>query len=203
MKFMLKIIRIIFLNICLFSSFSSFALENGVVAPDFKLMTASGKLTGLKDFKGKTVVLEWTNHGCPFVRKHYDSGNMQSLQKKYTQKDIIWLSIISSAEGKQGYVKPDEALADKKKFNSSATDVLLDPKGEVGLRYEAKTTPHMFIISKDGKLVDQGAIDSINSTDPNDIKSAENYIEKALDSILSKKPIKVSKTKSYGCSVKY
>jgi peroxiredoxin len=203
MKFMLKIIKNILLSFCVLFSFSSLALENGAIAPDFSLMAASGKLISLKEFKGKTVVLEWTNHGCPFVRKHYDSGNMQALQKKYSQKGIIWLSIISSAEGKQGYVKPEEALSDKKKFNSLATDVLLDPKGVTGMMYEAKTTPHMFIINKEGKLVYQGAIDSINSTDSHDVKNAENYIEKALDSILGNKPIKVAKTKSYGCSVKY
>jgi hypothetical protein len=198
-----KIIKNSFFALLLGFSLHTNAIENGALAPDFKLMAASGKMIGLQDYKGKTIVLEWTNHGCPFVRKHYDSGNMQSLQKKYSEKGIIWLSIISSAEGKQGYVKPDEALADRKKFNSMATDVLLDPKGEVGLKYEAKTTPHMFIISKEGKLVYQGAIDSINSTDPKDIKASENYIEKALDSILSNKAIKISKTKSYGCSVKY
>ncbi|MFZ4712278.1 MAG: redoxin domain-containing protein [Bacteriovoracaceae bacterium] len=196
MKFFLTLLALLL-------TLTSFAVENGAIAPDFSLKGAAGKEVKLSDYKGKTVVLEWTNHGCPFVKKHYESGNMQALQKKYTEKKIVWLSIISSAEGKQGYVNEKEAAADKLKFNSGATDVLLDPKGVVGQMYEAKTTPHMFIISAEGKLLYQGAIDSINSTDKEDVAKAENYVSAALDSILDKKEIKAAKTKSYGCSVKY
>ncbi len=188
----------------LLMSFSAFAaIDNGTMAPDFTLKSASGKEVKLSDFKGKTVVLEWLNHGCPFVKKHYSSGNMQELQKTYTAKGIVWLSIISSAEGKQGYVDAKGAAQDKATHKSNATDILLDPKGTVGGVYEAKTTPHMFIINAEGTLVYQGAIDSIASTDTNDVVKADNYVALALDSILEKKPIKVSKTKSYGCSVKY
>src|SRR5262245_4578053 len=126
-------------------SFSAFALETGTEAPDFTLSTKT-----LSDYKGKIVVLEWLNHGCPFVRKHYDSGNMQSLQKKYTEKGIVWLSIISSAPGKQGHVDEKGAQADKTSNKSVATAILLDTDGKVGQLYGAKTTPHMYIIDKNG-----------------------------------------------------
>lgn len=185
-------------------SFSALAsVENGAMAPDFTLKSASGKEVKLSDYKGKTVVLEWLNHGCPFVKKHYVSGNMQELQKKYTDKGIVWLSVISSAEGKQGYVDAKGATQDKATHKSYATDILLDSKGTVGGMYEAKTTPHMFIVDASGKLVYQGAIDSVASTDTNDVAKADNYVAQALDSMLANKPVKVAKTKSYGCSVKY
>lgn len=191
------------LALCALMISSAYAVDTGTTAPDFSLAAASGKTVKLSDFKGKTVVLEWLNHGCPFVRKHYDSGNMQSLQRTYTGKGVVWLSIISSAEGKQGHVDAKGAAADKVSNKSSATDILLDPTGTVGKTYEAKTTPHMYVINPQGVLVYQGAIDDKASADPADVKSAKNYVAAALDATLSGKTVAIGSTKSYGCGVKY
>ncbi len=172
-------------------------------APDFKLTDATGKEHSLSDFKGKWVVLEWVNFGCPFVKKHYGSGNMQNLQKTYTEKGIIWLSICSSAPGKEGYYD-SEALTEKiKSTNNASTAYLVDSEGKVGKMYEAKTTPHMFIVDPEGKLAYAGGIDNIASTDKDDIKEATNYVKEALDAALAGKPIAVKSSKPYGCSVKY
>lgn len=184
-------------------SLSAFAVETGSQAPSFKLEGVSGKPVSLADYKGKIVVLEWLNHGCPFVRKHYDSQNMQSLQRKYTKEGVVWLSVISSAKGKQGHVTPGEGLAEKTKNQSVATDILLDPKGTVGQLYGAKTTPHMYVIAKDGTLVYQGAIDDKPDTEKESIKGARNYVAEALDALMAGKKVKVASTKAYGCSVKY
>lgn len=184
---------------------AAFALTTGEKAPNFKLNGLNPKLKeiSLSDYKGKIVVLEWVNHGCPFVRKHYDSGNMQSLQKKYTEKNVIWLSIVSSAPGKQGHVDTEGATKEKKDNKSSATDVLLDPTGKVGKLYGAKTTPHMYIVDKEGTLVYQGAIDSTADAEKDSIPSAKNYVSSALDELMAGKKVTVHTTKSYGCSVKY
>jgi peroxiredoxin len=197
MKFLIALLALV--------SFSSFALTTGDVAPDFTLkgLNPKSKDVSLSTFKGKIVVLEWLNHGCPFVRKHYDSGNMQALQKKYTDQNVIWLSVISSAEGKQGYVDEKGALKEKVENKSSSTDVLLDPTGKVGQLYGAKTTPHMYIINKDGKLVYQGAIDDKADTDKQSIAMAKNYVSTALDELISGKKVTAHTTKSYGCGVKY
>ena len=186
-------------------SVNAFALTTGEPAPNFTLagLNPKAKDVSLADFKGKIVVLEWLNHGCPFVRKHYDSGNMQSLQKKYTDNNVIWLSIVSSAPGKQGHVNRDGAIKEKKDNKSSATDVLLDPTGKVGQLYGAKTTPHMYIIDKAGKLVYQGAIDDQPDTDKNSIAGAKNYVDSALSEIMAGKEVTAHTTKSYGCAVKY
>ena len=191
-----------FLFLLMFS-LQALAVETGKVAPDFKLPAISGNAVSLSDFNGKLVVLEWLNHGCPFVRKHYGSGNMQALQKKYTGEGVVWLSVISSAEGKQGHVTPSEGVKEKARHQSAATDVLLDPKGDVGRLYGAKTTPHMFVITKDGTLAYQGAIDDHADTDPESVKGARNYVAEALDALLGGKKVSVATTKSYGCSVKY
>lgn len=191
-----------FLMMMLFS-LSAFAVDTGAPAPDFKLEGVSGKPVSLSDHKGKIVVLEWLNHGCPFVRKHYDSQNMQSLQRKYTKEGVVWLSVISSAEGKQGFVTPGDGLADKTKNQSVATDVLLDPKGTVGQAYGAKTTPHMYVIGKDGNIAYQGAIDDKADTDKASIKGARNYVTEAVDALMANKKVTVGSTKAYGCSVKY
>jgi alkyl hydroperoxide reductase subunit AhpC len=187
------------------TSFSSFALTTGEKAPEFTLTGIKSKdqKVSLSDFKNKVVVLEWLNYGCPFVKKHYESGNMQNLQKKYTEKDVVWLSIISSAKNKQGHVERKDAIKDKNQNNSAASNVLLDPTGEVGRKYGAKTTPHMYIINKDGILAYQGAIDSMPDTDMNSILSAKNYIATALDELLDGKKITNHTTKSYGCAIKY
>jgi peroxiredoxin len=162
-----------------------------------------GQKRSLQDFKGKYVVLEWVNHGCPFVKKHYDSGNMQALQKELTGQGAVWLSICSSAEGKQGNMTPAEwktALAEKK---VAATATLLDPEGTVGKTYGAKTTPHMYLIGPDGKLLYKGAIDDRPSTDKADVNGAKNYVRAAFLEAKEGKPVSESDTQAYGCSVKY
>lgn len=171
-------------------------------AVDFNLQNENGEMIQLSDYKGKLIVLEWTNHGCPFVKKHYDSGNMQKLQSKYS-KDVIWLSVISSAQGKQGYSTPEQAQEDKKLKKSKAKYILLDKNGEVGKKYSAKTTPHMFVIGKDFKVKYMGAIDSIASADESDIKEAKNYIDEALTALKNGDKVSNVKTRPYGCSVKY
>jgi peroxiredoxin len=191
------------LIVALALSANAFALETGTSAPDFKLKAASGKEVSLSDYKEKIVVLEWKNHGCPFVVKHYDSGNMQSIQKKYTDKDVVWFSVISSAPGKQGHVDEKQALAEKTQYKSAATDVLLDPTGKVGKMYGAKTTPHMYIVDKGGKLVYQGAIDNRPDAEQESVKIAKNYVSSALDEIIAGKAVTQGTTNSYGCSVKY
>jgi peroxiredoxin len=183
-------------------SFSAFALTTGEVAPAFTLKGIN-KEVSLSDFKGKTVVLEWLNHGCPFVRKHYDSENIQKLQKKYTDKGVVWLSVISSAKGKQGHVDGAGAKAEKEKYKSAASDVLLDPTGKVGKLYGAKTTPHMYIIDQAGKLVYQGAIDDKADTNKDSIQTAKNYVTNALEELMAGKKITAHTTKAYGCGVKY
>lgn len=191
--------------LALLGSISSFALETGVPAPDFTLKSAGTKDGEIKlsNFKGKIVVLEWLNHGCPFVRKHYDSGNMQALQTKYVSKNVIWFSVISSAPGKQGFVSTEEARQDMVKNKSGASNVLLDPTGAVGQLYGAKTTPHMFVVDKEGKLAYQGAIDDIADADQNSVAKAKNYVAEALDLLLENKKVSHPTTKSYGCGVKY
>lgn len=191
--------------LALLVSVSGFAIETGKPAPDFTLKSAGTKDGEIKlsDFKGKVVVLEWLNHGCPFVRKHYDSGNMQSLQKKYVSQNVIWFSVISSAPGKQGYVDSQGARKEMVDNKSSATNILLDPTGKVGMMYGAKTTPHMYVINKEGTLVYQGAIDDRPDTDKESVKGAKNYVSEALDLTLAGKPVAQATTKSYGCAVKY
>lgn len=179
------------------------AIDNADQAPKFNLKAEDGKFYGLEKYQGKTIVLEWLNHGCPFVRKHYDSGNMQAIQQKYTDQGVVWLSIVSSAEGKQGHVDASGAFREKQQYSSKATHILLDPNGEVGRKYGAKTTPHMFIIDEQGKVVYQGAIDSIPSADKDDIAKAQSYVAMALDEKLAGQEIKIAETKAYGCSVKY
>lgn len=175
----------------------------GQAAPDFTGTDSNGKEHKLSDFKGKVVVLEWTNPGCPFVVKHYDSKNMQKLQEDAVAKDVVWLSINSSAEGKEGHQSASDAnkyVADK---GVKATARILDPTGEIGKLYDAKTTPHMFVINKQGTLVYDGAIDSDDSFKPETIASATNYVSEALAAVEAGEAVKTSKTKPYGCSVKY
>jgi peroxiredoxin len=179
------------------------AVKVGESAPAFSLPGEDGKMHALDDYRGKTVVLEWTNDGCPFVKKQYSSGNMQSLQKQYTAKDVVWLSIVSSAPGKQGAIDAAQAATLTTARQAAPTHVLLDPKGTVGRLYEAKTTPHLFVIDKTGQLAYDGAIDSIPSADPEDIPQATPYVKNALDEVLAGKPVTVATTKPYGCSIKY
>jgi hypothetical protein len=183
------------------------SVETGKPAPHYQIKSnASHKDPDqflLKNLKGKVVVLEWLNHGCPFVRKHYDSGNMQALQQRYTSQGVIWLSVISSAPGKQGHVSKEEALEEMVKNKSLATDVILDPEGAMGKLYGAKTTPHMFVINQKGLVVYQGAIDDKPDTEKSSIDGAKNYVAEALDLTLKNKPVTLGSTKAYGCSVKY
>lgn len=172
-------------------------------APDFTLVDSYGTVHKLSDYNGKFVVLEWLNHGCPFVRKHYNSGNMQSLQKKYTAKGVIWLSIISSAPGKQGHCTPEEANEMTAVKNASPTAVLLDGQGVVGKLYGARTTPHMFVIDPERNFIYSGAIDDRPTTDVDDISGATNYVANALDEAMSGKPVTVAAKQPYGCPVKY
>ncbi len=178
-------------------------LKTGKSAPDFSLTDIAGKVHALKDYRGKYVVLEWVNYECPFVKKHYNSGNMQSLQKTYTGKDVVWLSINSSAPGKQGNFTPAEVQKRAQAHGASFSAYLVDEDGKVGNRYDAKTTPHVFIIDPAGDLIYKGAIDNIRSTNIEDIAKAENYVSAALDAAMAGKRIEVSNTQSYGCSVKY
>ncbi len=184
-------------------SLPALAVDIGKLAPAFSLPSASGKTITSTQFKDKVVVLEWLNHGCPFVRKHYDSNNMQALQKKYKSQDVVWLSIISSAPGKQGHVTAKVAAEEAKKYNSEASEILIDEDGTVGRAFEAKVTPHMYVIGKDGRIFYQGAIDSIASADKDDVAKAENYVAQALDATIKGEKIKIASTKAYGCGVKY
>ena len=179
------------------------AVDTGQPAPEFTLKSIEGKDVSLADYKGKYVVLEWVNHGCPFVVKHYDSGNMPALQKECIDKGVVWLSICSSAEGKQGHETPEgwQKLNAEKKGVASA--ILLDGEGTVGKAYGAKTTPHMYIVNPDGTLIYQGAIDDKPTTDQEDIPGAKNYVKAALDEAMAGKPVTDGTTKSYGCGVKY
>ena len=175
----------------------------GEPAPDFTLSGADGKSHSLSAYKGKYVVLEWTNHECPFVKKHYKSGNMQAQQKELTGKGAVWLSIVSSAKGEQGHVDAAQAIALTKQRGAAPTAVLLDPAGDVGRKYDAKTTPHMFIVAPDGKLIYMGGIDSIPSADADDIADATPYVKVALAEAMAGKPVTHASTKPYGCAVKY
>lgn len=172
-------------------------------APDFKVKDAAGKEQTLKNYAGKWVVLEWYNRECPYVKKHYESQNMQKLQKAYTGKGVAWLTVISSAPGSQGYLTGKEAMENSKKVASAATDVLIDDSGAMGKAYEAKTTPHMFVIDPKGKLVYAGAIDDNDSSDPKVIEKSANYVTAALDAGMAGKAIATKSSKPYGCSVKY
>lgn len=177
--------------------------EVGQPAPDFTLPSCEGKTVSLSDFKGKTVVLEWTNPGCPFVKKHYDSGNMQKLQKAAADKGVVWLTICSSAPGKQGHMTATEAMSNCSANGIASAAYLLDADGKVGKLYGAKRTPEMYVINKDGILVYHGAIDDNKSPDPSTIPGAKNYVSLTLDEVLAGKPVSTPKTEAYGCSIKF
>jgi len=179
------------------------AAEVGQPAPAFDVKDINGKDETLEQYKGKIVVLEWTNPDCPFVRKHYGSGNMQQLQKYALGKGVVWLTINSGAPGKEGAL--DEAAAKAKISETGAQDTayILDPKGTLGRLYGAKATPNMYVIDTEGKLAYEGAIDDKPTPDPDDIKGADNYVKDAIDSLLAGKQLAVAQTRAYGCSVKY
>ena len=201
---MKKFITLTFL-IFYFSQFLSSYVENENSAPEFKLLDSYGNEISLSSFIGKKVVLEWTNHGCPYVAKHYETGNMQSTQEFAKEEEIIWLSIISSAPGTQGYVSSDEANALTITRKASPTHVLFDPTGEVGRIYDAKTTPHMYIINEEGLMKYQGAIDDAGGRGfmSRDLLKAKNYVKESLQQMGTGEEISSPVTKPYGCSVKY
>lgn len=175
----------------------------GQPAPAFEVGDYNGQVRSLAEFRGKTVVLEWTNNGCPYVGKHYGAHNMQRLQKQATAEGVEWLTIVSSAPGFQGYMTPNEAKAWKARVGAHSSDVLLDPEGKVGRAYEAKATPHMFIIDRAGTLVYMGGIDDRPYADPASLKGAKNYVAAALADIKAGRPVAIPATQPYGCSVKY
>ena len=179
------------------------ATRVGDRAPDFTATDSNGRVHKLSEYQDKFVVLEWTNRGCPYTQKHYNSGNMQRLQHEWTSRGVIWLTVISSAPGKQGYVKAAEENAYVKQVNAAPTAVLLDPTGALGHLYDAKTTPHMFVIDSRGILIYNGAIDDRPTTDLSDVKGAKNFLSLALEEATSGKPVSVPTTRPYGCSVKY
>ena len=175
----------------------------GAPAPTFTVADNKGQPHSLADYKGKWVVLEWHNEGCPYVRKHYGSGNLQKLQKEWTAKSVVWLSIISSAPGKQGYQTAEQSQAYVAQQNAAPTAVLLDPEGSVGRLYTAKTTPHMFVIDPSGVLIYDGAIDDRPTTDLADVDGAVNYVAAALKAGMAGQPVATPVSRPYGCSVKY
>lgn len=177
--------------------------KTGEPAPAFTVKDAAGKDVSLDALQGNIVVLEWSNFGCPFVKKHYGAGNIQALQKAAAKDGVIWLSVFSSAKGKEGYLTPEAAIAEMKKQGGAPAHILMDPDGTLGKLYAAKTTPHIYIIDKEGTLVYQGAIDDKPTADPTDIKGAKNYVTEALTSLNAGTPVAHGTTKPYGCSVKY
>lgn len=179
------------------------AAEIGQPASAFSAQGADGKTVSLAAYKGKTVVLEWTNHECPFVVKHYESGNIPQLQKEFTAKGVVWLQVISSAPGKQGHVEGPAALKINSFREAAPSAVVLDPDGRIGKAYGAQTTPHLFIVDPAGQLVYKGGIDSIASASKADIAKADNYVRLAFNDLgAGRKPAHAS-TKPYGCSIKY
>jgi peroxiredoxin len=175
----------------------------GAAAPAFTLSDSAGKTVSLADFKGKTVVLEWTNHDCPYVRKHYGGNNMQALQKKWTAQGVVWLTLISSAPGTEGYVSAEEANKLTTERGAAPSDVLFDPKGDVGRVYGAQVTPHMYVIKGDGTLVYMGGIDDKPTARLADLKIAKNFVDAALSEMAQGKPVSVTTSRPYGCSIKY
>ena len=175
----------------------------GAPAPAFTATDAAGKAVSLSDYAGRTVVLEWTNKDCPFVRKHYGGQAMQALQRKWTGQGIVWLSVISSAPGEEGAVTGPEATATARAQGAAPTDILLDPSGDLGRTYGAQTTPHMYVIRADGTLAYMGGIDDKPSTRIEDLRTARNFVDRALTEIAAGQPVTTPTARPYGCSVKY
>jgi len=175
----------------------------GAPAPDFTATDSNGKTVQLSALKGKTVVMEWTNNGCPYVKKHYSVGNMQNLQKKYTADGVVWLTVASSPQGEQGYVTPEDANNVVKTSGAAPTAVLMDSKSGISRLYQAKNTPLMVVVDAKGNVAYAGAIDDKPTSNPADIATSKNYVAQALDEIKAGKPVSVASTKPYGCFVKY
>lgn len=179
------------------------AVANGAQAPGFSVVDSNGRTRTLDEFNGKTVVLEWTNHDCPYVVKHYATGNMQALQREATAADVVWLTVISSAPGKQGHVSGAAANQLSTSRNAAPSAVLLDESGAVGRLYAARTTPHMYVIGPDRKLVYQGGIDDKNSTNHATVEGARNYVREALAAVRAGRAPATAAAPPYGCTIKY
>lgn len=184
-------------------STGAWAVRVGDPAPGFTGTDTHGQTHTLADYRGRYVVLEWTNNGCPYTRKHYDSGNMQNLQKQWTAKGVVWLTILSSAPGEQGYMTAAQENGYMARVHAAPTAAILDPTGAIGHQYSARTTPDMYIIDPSGKLIYAGAIDDHPTTDVADIKDSKNYVSAALDEAMAGQTVAISYTRPYGCSVKY
>jgi peroxiredoxin len=200
---MKKLLSTALATLALVIAIPAIAASVGEPAPDFTDTDTNGVTHTLSDFEGKTVVLEWTNHECPYVVKHYKSGNMQSLQEKWTDQGVVWIRVNSGAPGNQGHLTAEQSNTLASEQNVAASATILDESGEIGRAYDAKTTPHMYVINPEGTLVYAGAIDSINSADPADIDDATNYVDQALQAVMNNQPIETATTRAYGCSVKY
>jgi peroxiredoxin len=185
------------------TQFAQANLQIGQAAPEFSLTDVNGKAVKLSDFKGKHVVLEWTNPNCPFVVKHYGSKNMQGLQSMYTNKGVVWLAVNSTAKNHQDYMEPTTLNAKMNAWGGKSSSTLMDADGKVGMAYGAKTTPHMYIVDPLGKLVYAGGIDDKRSANPADIPNSKNFVKAALDEALAGKAVSVATSTPYGCSVKY
>jgi peroxiredoxin len=190
-------------GVAIFGQPAEAAVETGAQAPVFSVQDAGGATRTLSEFHGRTVVLEWTNNGCPYVRKHYDAGNMQALQQEATASGVVWLQVISSAQGEQGYLDGPGARARVQTDNAHPTATLLDASGVMGRAYGARNTPHMFVINGEGVLVYQGAIDDRPSARPSTLEGANNYVRAALADVAAGRAVRVAETTPYGCSVKY
>ncbi len=195
--------RVALITLGLYACNSSATLRVGEPAPGFEGVDTQGKTHRLVDYRGQTVVLEWTNHDCPYVRKHYGAGNMQDQQREAAAQGVVWLSVVSSAPGKQGHVSPAEADELTRSRKAAPHAVILDPAGKIGRAYGAKTTPHMYIIDDAGKLVYMGGIDSITTSNPDDIPRATQHVRVALQELATGKSVTTPVTRPYGCSVKY
>lgn len=184
--------------------FTAFAEPKvGAPAPAFSVKDAAGEAISLDALQGKIVVLEWNNFGCPFVKKHYGSGNIPALQQAAAKDGVVWLSVFSSAEGKEGHMSAEQATAEMKKYAGAPAHIIMDPDGTLGKLYAAKTTPHIFIVDKEGAIAYMGAIDDKPTADAADIKGAKNYVTEALTALKAGKPVADASTKPYGCGVKY
>ncbi|HSQ11309.1 MAG TPA: thioredoxin family protein [Burkholderiaceae bacterium] len=194
----------VILSSCLLAAGSAVAaVTAGQPAPAFKGTDVSGKPVTLADFKGKYVVLEWNNPNCPFVMKHYDSGNMQALQKRYGADNVAWISVNSTSDSHSDYMSPERLAAWFKQQNAAPAAVLMDTKGEIGRAYGAKVTPHMYIVDPKGTVIYAGAIDDKRSANPADVKSATNYVTAAMTDARSGKPVATASSSAYGCTIKY
>jgi peroxiredoxin len=200
---MQKIVFWVGLSAFVFFSALTAAPKIGEQAPDFTLADIDGKKHSLADYRGKFVVLEWVNHGCPFVKKHYNSGNMQALQKRFTDEGAIWLAINTSTAGQQGNMSPEEWKKVSQENKAAHSAILLDGDAKVARAYDAKVTPHMYVIDPDGKLIYNGAIDSIRSANVADVEKAENYVVTAISAAREGRQIERPVTQAYGCAIRF